>query len=396
MAPKMLSHPIEPLTFLYFTSLASRFDVGSVSSVSFARNFESVPVSLIGASFAIAAFPLLSTAFATGDRATFRRVFTTNLLTIAALTIGRSDRSSSSPAASSSRSSWAAEPSTMPTTARTATILAVFALAIPFESLTHLLARALYATRNTILPTIASVAGFVTTVLAAETLAPTAGLSAVPLGFAAGMVAQGHDPGHRPRAPDGRASAGRREADRRLGDMAGRGGRRGPEAAASVGRLAAVILSVALVGLAIGVIHATNAALAGATLEYAPVITPWARVRPSAPPPSVGAPPSAVRPRPSRAPAEASAARADPRRRRPRRPTPTPGPFEMDLYESGDYAGEFTDIWCVPAAMQTIDEHHGRRERPDEGDPAQRVQPRALARPRTRTAPSSPRAGRWA
>src|SRR5260221_12146104 len=33
MAPKMLSHPIEPLTFLYFTSLASRFDVGSVSSV---------------------------------------------------------------------------------------------------------------------------------------------------------------------------------------------------------------------------------------------------------------------------------------------------------------------------------------------------------------------------
>jgi hypothetical protein len=26
----------------------------------------------------------------------------------------------------------------------------------------------------------------------------------------------------------------------------------------------------------------------------------------------------------------------------------------MDLYESGDYAGEFTDIWCVPAAMQTM------------------------------------------
>ena len=79
MAPKMLSHPIEPLTFLYFTSLASRFDVGSVSSVSFARNFESVPVSLIGASFAIAAFPLMSVAAANGDRATFRRVFTTNL-----------------------------------------------------------------------------------------------------------------------------------------------------------------------------------------------------------------------------------------------------------------------------------------------------------------------------
>ena len=58
MIPKMLSHPIEPLTFMYFTALASTLTPGSVSSVSFARNFQSVPVSLIGASFAIAAFPV--------------------------------------------------------------------------------------------------------------------------------------------------------------------------------------------------------------------------------------------------------------------------------------------------------------------------------------------------
>ena len=46
MVPKMVSHPIEPLTFLYFTALASTLAPGSVSSVSFARNFQSVPVSL--------------------------------------------------------------------------------------------------------------------------------------------------------------------------------------------------------------------------------------------------------------------------------------------------------------------------------------------------------------
>ena len=48
MIPKMVSHPIEPLTFLFFTAVASTLAAGSVSSVSFARNFQSVPVALIG------------------------------------------------------------------------------------------------------------------------------------------------------------------------------------------------------------------------------------------------------------------------------------------------------------------------------------------------------------
>jgi hypothetical protein len=37
--------------------------------------------------------------------------------------------------------------------------------------------------------------------------------------------------------------------------------------------------------------------------------------------------------------------------------TPSPaqaaGPFSMDLYHKGDYVGELTKIWCLPAAMQT-------------------------------------------
>ncbi len=34
-------------------------------------------------------------------------------------------------------------------------------------------------------------------------------------------------------------------------------------------------------------------------------------------------------------------------------PSPTLGPFSMDLYEKGDFVGEYVDTWCVPAAMQT-------------------------------------------
>ena len=34
-------------------------------------------------------------------------------------------------------------------------------------------------------------------------------------------------------------------------------------------------------------------------------------------------------------------------------PTPTPGPFSMDLYQKGDFVGEYRNTWCVPAAMET-------------------------------------------
>jgi len=38
-------------------------------------------------------------------------------------------------------------------------------------------------------------------------------------------------------------------------------------------------------------------------------------------------------------------------------PTPTPAtrpkPFAMDLYRKGDFVGEKTPVWCLPAAMQT-------------------------------------------
>jgi putative peptidoglycan lipid II flippase len=345
MAPKMLSHPIEPLTFLYFTSLASRFEIGSVSSVSFARNFESVPVSLIGASFAIAAFPLMSVAAAAGDRATFRRVFTTNLLTIAVVTTAGAIVLffTAGLIISIFLGGGAFDDAD---TARTATILAVFALAIPFESLTHLLARALYATRNTILPTIASIAGFVTIVLAAEALAPTAGLSAVPLGFAAGMIVKVAILGVVlvPRiAAIGRA--GRADGEERPGGTIGaRGGWSGRGRKALGGRLGPIVLSVALIGLAVGVVHATTEALTGQNLQFAPVITPWARVNPTAAPPSFARPSAIVGGSIAPSPSGGQVAPS---------PTGTAGPFEMDLYQPGDYAGEYTDIWCVPAAMQT-------------------------------------------
>src|SRR3954454_21078144 len=171
MIPRMAGAPIEPLTFQFFTNVASGFVAGSVSSVSFARNFESVPVSLVGVAFSLAAFPALSAAAAVGDRSRFLAVLRANIFTIGVLTAaaavvlfvlstfvidlllggGAFDQED---------------------VQRTALLLSAFALAVPLESLTYPLARAVYATRNTLLPVLASIAGLVVTIVATQLLSP--------------------------------------------------------------------------------------------------------------------------------------------------------------------------------------------------------------------------------
>jgi putative peptidoglycan lipid II flippase len=71
---------------------------------------------------------------------------------------------------------------------RTAGLLSVFALSVPIESLTYPLARAIYATRNTVLPVSASLAGLGVTILATLILRPALGLTAIPLAFALGSA----------------------------------------------------------------------------------------------------------------------------------------------------------------------------------------------------------------
>ena len=158
MVPKMLSHPIEPLTFLFFTSVATTLAAGSVSAISFARNFQSVPVALIGISIAVAAFPGLSAAWAAGDRSGFAREVRRHALTIGVLsTVAAVGLAVVGPIAIEvllGGGKFDAED-----VAVTAAVLAAFALAVPFDSLGHLMARGLYATHNTLLPVLAAVAG---------------------------------------------------------------------------------------------------------------------------------------------------------------------------------------------------------------------------------------------
>jgi putative peptidoglycan lipid II flippase len=187
MVPRMAGAPIEPLTFQFFTRVASGFVEGSLSAVSFARNFQSVPVSLIGVAFSLAAFPGLSSAAGRGDRAAFVQILRTNVLTIAGLTIlagiGLFVLSTVAIELFLGGGAFDAEDVN-----RTATLLSAFALSVPIESLTYPLARAIYATRNTVLPVSASLAGLCMTVVATLILRPSLGLTAIPLAFALGSA----------------------------------------------------------------------------------------------------------------------------------------------------------------------------------------------------------------
>ena len=189
MLPKMASHPVEPMTFLFFTSVASSLAAGSVTAVSFARNFQSVPVSLIGVAFALAVFPRLSTAYATGDRRGFMVLLRTNLASIALITsaaaVGLLLVGELAIRVLLGGGAFDADDVRL-----TATVLGAFALSVPFESLTHLLSRAIYATRHTLLQVLASLGGLGVTVLATVLMVPGLGIVAIPLGFTIGQAAK--------------------------------------------------------------------------------------------------------------------------------------------------------------------------------------------------------------
>jgi putative peptidoglycan lipid II flippase len=185
MLPRMISHPIDPLILTFFTNLAASIGVGAVTSFNFASDYQVVPVSLIGVSFSLAVFPALAAAYGAGDGVTFRRILRRNVITIGVLTVLAAIVLAvlAHPLVATLLGGGAFGPSDVD---RTATVLTAYALSIPFDSLSYPLSRALYATHNTILQVIASIAGFVTLVVVGSTLAGSVGIVAIPLAAAAG------------------------------------------------------------------------------------------------------------------------------------------------------------------------------------------------------------------
>lgn len=187
MLPKMVGHPLELATFWGFTAIASTLAAGSIAALNFARNFQSVPVGVIGIAAATAAFPLLAHAAAERSPEQFRKALWSSaaligifsILSAILLFVIRE------PLLAIAFGGGAFDSDAIN---RTAAALGVFAFAVPSEALAQLFSRAYYATKNTTLPVLFSVIGFVLALGIAWYLVPSLGLVALPFGFVAGSL----------------------------------------------------------------------------------------------------------------------------------------------------------------------------------------------------------------
>ncbi len=189
MLPKMFGHPIELATFWAFTAISSTLVPGSVAVMNFARNFESVPVSLIGITIATTTFPILAMTIVDRSIERFRKVLISSFLLIFIASI-----------VAALVTYWIKEPLVRivlgggafqaDDIARTSATLGMFALAIPAEASIQLLARAFYATKNTIIPVALNIVGFIISIGGAYLLVPRYEILALPLGFFIGSAVE--------------------------------------------------------------------------------------------------------------------------------------------------------------------------------------------------------------
>jgi putative peptidoglycan lipid II flippase len=85
LIPRMLGLSSAQVQLVVITGIASTLASGTLTAFTFAQNIYAVPLSLVGVSFAIAAFPLLSESVSQGDTVAFRRHLSTAIRQIALL-----------------------------------------------------------------------------------------------------------------------------------------------------------------------------------------------------------------------------------------------------------------------------------------------------------------------
>lgn len=184
MLPRMLALDTLQFELLFFDKLASGLDAGSVTINANARNFESVLVGVVGIALAQSAFPLLSHAAAKKEWIRFRLYLKKGIISVLSLTIpGAIVLVFMAPIAAR----LVHLQDVLPVFSMA---LLVYAIAIPFESINHLLLRSFYALHRTTTPAVFSVLNGTIAIIASWLLVPSMGVYALAAGFTAGQVVQ--------------------------------------------------------------------------------------------------------------------------------------------------------------------------------------------------------------
>lgn len=184
--PRMGQQILWHLMLLGFTSIASGLPQGSVTAYNYARNFQGVPVSLLGVAIALAMAPALAHDAGKGNFAKFKQDFNRHRLrslfytTAAALGLALVAK----PAIGILLGGGRFTPDQV---GLLASVLAVFCVSVPLESLMHAYQQAFYALKNTWIPSAVGACAIGIAILTAKMLAPHWGLYAIPIGFSTGL-----------------------------------------------------------------------------------------------------------------------------------------------------------------------------------------------------------------
>lgn len=173
------------INFIGNAGLAS----GSVSVFYYARNLQSFPVSIFGIALATAVFPYLSDHVAAGRKEFFTHQYEKSLRQILFLTlpaaIGIYMLANPIVAIIYGHGAFDSEDTRI-----TAIVLTFFALSIPLESMVHLMARAFYAHKNTLVPVVGSLMLMLSVITGSYFFAPRLGAPAFALFFTIGSAIQ--------------------------------------------------------------------------------------------------------------------------------------------------------------------------------------------------------------
>ena len=164
--PRTLTLAAGQISLLLLVAMASYFMPGSISIFMFAASLQAVPLTIIGVSYSVAAFPTLARLHAAGDRAAFvryvevalRHIFFWSIPATIMVIVLRAQLVRVILGAGAF--SWDA-------TRLTAAALALFILALAAQSIVMLVARAYYAAGNTRKPLYFALVGVGVTVLSA-------------------------------------------------------------------------------------------------------------------------------------------------------------------------------------------------------------------------------------
>jgi len=189
MVPKMIGQPIDQLIFMGFTTMASVIGAGSIVVLNFANNFQTVPLSIIGITFALIAFPILSKIAARNDKKAFiaEISFAVKAMVITTLPVAAFMFIFQKPIISILIGGGAFDKTAVALTAAT---MGAFTPSILTESVNQLLSRAFYALKNSLTPTLIALGGLAITLSSAYVLSLkfSFGVVGLAIGFFFGSV----------------------------------------------------------------------------------------------------------------------------------------------------------------------------------------------------------------